>query len=53
MIVDRLIVFVDNVNKIVDRFIDYCVMWYGLGHYEDMKAVWRRLSDEKNSTSIG
>ena len=27
MIVDRLIVFVDSVDQIVDRFIDYCVVW--------------------------
>ena len=26
MIVDRLIVFADNTNQIVDRFIDYCVV---------------------------
>ena len=26
MIVDRIIVFVDNVHKIVDRFIDYCMI---------------------------
>ena len=54
IIVDRLIIFVDNVNKIVDRFIDYCIMWLS---DEDMcnmcgmkKFEW--LSDEKNSTSI-
>ena len=30
MIVDRIIVFVDNVHKIVDRFIDCCIDMYCL-----------------------